>query len=148
MSDFYGEYNVSMDAKGRLMLPADFRKKLQESDMTTFTLKRGKNKCIMLYTRSQWEQLSKRLNEMNSLNPKVQDFKRLFLDGIAMIEPDSAGRILIPKSLQEHAGLNKDLVFWLQGDYVEIWDKQKKESYLDAMRDDLEALSNELFKDI
>ncbi len=148
MSDFYGEYNVSMDAKGRLMLPADFRKQLQESDLSTFTLKRGKDKCVTLYTRSEWKRLSDRLNEMDPFNPKVRDFKRLFLDGIAMVDQDSAGRILIPKALQEYAGLNKELVFWLQGNSVEIWDKERKEAHLSAMRENEEALANELFKNV
>lgn len=148
MSAFYGEYNVSMDAKGRLMLPADFRKQLQESDASTFTLKRGKDKCVTLFTRSQWEKLSNKLDDMDLFNPKVQDFKRLFLDGIAMIDQDSAGRILIPKALQEYAGLSKDVVFWLQGNRVEIWDKARKEAYLESIRANEEDLANELFKNV
>lgn len=148
MSGFYGEYNVSMDAKGRLMLPADFRKQLQEADSSTFVMKRGKDKCLTLYTNSQWENLSEQLENMSAFNPKVQEFKRVFLDGIAMVDQDSAGRILIPKSLQEYAGLNKELVFWMQGNKVEIWDKARKEAYLESVRANEEALANELFQGI
>ena len=148
MYSFYGEYNVSMDTKGRLMLPADFRKQLAEVDAATFILKRGKDNCVSLYTESQWSALSEQLNQMNQFSPKVQEFKRVFLDGIAMVDQDSAGRILIPKSLQEIAGLSKELVFWMQGNKVEIWDKAKKEQYLQSVRANEEALANELFNGI
>jgi MraZ protein len=148
MSGFYGEYNVSMDAKGRLMLPADFRKKLQESDLSTFTVKRGSDKCLTLYTQSEWKRLGDELEQMSAFNPSVNKFKRLFLDGIAQIDMDSAGRLLIPKALQEYAGLSKEVVFWLQGNKVEIWDKTRKEQYLELVRDQEESLANELFKGI
>ena len=146
MSNFYGEYNVSMDAKGRMMLPADFRKQLQESDATTFTLKCGRNNSISFYTKSQWDVIDAKLKEMNPLDPRVDDFKSLFLDGIAMVEMDSAGRILIPKQLQEYAGLSKDVVFWLKGDKVDIWDRTRKQNFLQENKIREAALASELFK--
>lgn len=148
MSGFYGEYNVSMDVKGRLMLPSDFRKHLQDADLTTFTLKRGNDNCLTLYTKSEWEKLSEQLEAMSAFNPKVGVYKRLFLDGIAQVDMDGAGRILLPKHLKEYAGLNKEVVFWLQGNKVEIWDKAKKEAYLESVRGTEEDLANELFQSI
>ena len=145
MASVYGEYKVSMDAKGRLLVPADFRKQLPESDVQTYVVKRGLDNCLTLYVLSEWEKLSPQLDEMSAFNPKVQKFKRLFLDGINLLEVDSAGRILIPKPLQEYAGLNKEIIFWAQGNKVEIWDKASKEAYIAAQQQEEEDLANELF---
>ena len=145
MASIYGEYRVSMDAKGRLMVPADFRKQLPEADTVSYVLKRGMDKCLSLFVASEWEKLSQQLDGMSAFNPKVQKFKRLFLDGIIIVDVDSAGRILIPKPLQEHAGLGKEIVFWAQGNKVEIWDRASKDAYIAAEQDDEEDLANELF---
>jgi len=126
-------------------VPADFRKQLPESDVQTYVVKRGLDNCLTLYVLSEWEKLSKQLDDMSAFNPKVQKFKRLFLDGINLLEVDSAGRILIPKPLQEYAGLNKDIIFWAQGNKVEIWDKASKEAYIAAQQQEEEDLANELF---
>lgn len=145
MSAIFGEYKVSIDAKARMMIPAEFRRQLQETDEKSFVIKRGMNNCLTLYLQSQWEVMKNKLDAMNDFNPKVQQFIRLFLDGIAIIEPDAAGRILIPKNLQEYASLTKDVVFWAQGNKVEIWDKDTKDKYILSQMSSLESLAGELF---
>jgi MraZ protein len=146
MSANFGEYNVSMDAKGRFMLPAEFRKRLQEEDSAVFYLKNGRNGCISFYTQRQWEKVAAVLEDLNPLDPDAETFTRLFLDGIAAVSVDSAGRILVPKQLQEHAGLGKELVFWLQGNKTEIWDRSRKEAYLRGSADREAELAKSLFK--
>lgn len=148
MTSIFGEYTVSMDAKGRLMIPAEFRKQLQGTDSTVFVLKRGMDKCITFYLRSQWEIMEAKVNAMNELNPKVKHFKRLFLDGITMVEMDGVGRILIPKPLQEYAGFKKEIIFWAQGNEIELWDKDIKDNYVASHIAQLENLTAELFQDI
>lgn len=145
MSSIFGEYKVSMDTKGRMMIPAEYRRQLQEGDDTSFVIKRGMNQCLTMYLQSQWSVMRDKLDAMNDFNPKVQQFKRLFLDGIAIVELDSAGRILIPKQLQEDAGLKKEISFWAQGNKVEIWDKETKDNYISAQMPSLESLASELF---
>lgn len=141
----YGEYRVSMDAKGRLLIPSDFRKQIPEGDAMQFILKQSTEQCITLYTKMEWQKLSAQLEEMSAFNPKINKFKRLFLNGIAVIDVDSAGRILIPKALQTYAQLTKEVVFWAQGNKVEIWDKDIKAQYIEQFSDDEEDLANELF---
>ncbi|MNL27046.1 cell division protein MraZ [compost metagenome] len=113
--------------------------------MHTYVVKRGLDNCLTLYVLSEWEKLSQQLDEMRAFTPKVPKFKRLFLDGINLLEVDSAGRILIPKPLQEYAGLNKEIIFWAQGNKVEVWDKASKEAYIAAQQQEEEDLANELF---
>lgn len=148
MSSIFGEYKVSMDAKGRMMMPAEFRKQLQEADEKSFVIKRGMNNCLTLYLQSQWSIMRDKLDAMNDFNPKVQQFKRLFLDGIAIVELDNAGRLLIPKGLQEYAGLSKEISFWAQGNKVEIWNKETKDKYVEAQISSLESLAGELFSGV
>lgn len=148
MSSIFGEYKINMDTKGRMMIPAEFRRQLQEQDQNAFVIKRGLNNCLTLYLQSQWSIMREKLDGMNDFNPKVQQFKRLFLDGITIIEPDSAGRLLIPKQLQEYAAFSKEVVFWAQGNKVEIWDKETKDKYVEAQMFSLESLASELFNGV
>lgn len=129
MANFLGEYEVAVDAKGRLMVPAGFRKQLPEG-ADKFVVNRGFENCLTLYTAESWNVLAEKINRLNDFNPKVRDFKRLFLNGATMVDVDSAGRILLPKPLQEYAGIRKDVVFSAQGNKVELWDKDTYHNYI------------------
>lgn len=142
---FLGEYELSMDAKGRFMLPAGFRKQLPEgADELGFVVNRGMEPCLSFYTMAGWEAVSGKLQKLNDFNPKVQRFKRLFLSGATQVGLDSAGRILLPKPLQEYAQLKKELVFTCQGAKVEIWDKKAYYAYLQVHSDDFSSLAGEV----
>lgn len=145
MAGIYGEYKVTMDAKGRMILPADFCKQLPAEDKLRFHIKTSKEGCLALYTNSQWAIIEAELEKLNPLKSSAMRYKRSFLDGYRSIEVDSANRILIPKPLQEMAGLTKEIVFWSLGSQVEIWDLVRKEEYVAAAREDEEGLADELF---
>ncbi len=131
MTSFLGEYEVAIDAKGRFLLPSGFRKQLPEGDADRFVVNRGFENCLTLYPTKSWNVLAEKINRLNDFNPKVRDFKRLFLNGATMVDVDSAGRLLLPKPLQEYAGIKKDMVFSAQGNKVELWDK---DTYYDYIR--------------
>lgn len=131
MTGFLGEYNLSIDAKGRFLMPAGFRKQLPEGAVTErFVINRGFEACLTLYTMEAWEVLSGKLSQLNDFNPKVREFKRLFLNGATLVELDSAGRLNLPKPLMEYAGIDKELIFTAQGNKVELWDKDTYHEYL------------------
>lgn len=130
MRTFLGEYEVAIDAKGRFLLPAGFRKQLSEGEDAQFVINRGFEHCLTLYPVSVWNALSQQINSLNDFNPKVREFKRLFLNGANYVDTDSAGRLLLPKNLQEYAGIKKEIVFSCQGNKVEIWDKDTYYSYI------------------
>lgn len=144
LANIYGEYKVSMDTKGRLLVPADYCKQLPESERLRYHVKIAKAGCLTLYTESQWVVAEAALARLNPLKAKAMEFKRQFLDGYRTLEVDSANRILIPKNLQEAAGLSKDIVFWAMGDQVEIWDVVRKEEYMRSLEGDLD-LTDDLF---
>ena len=133
MTGFLGEYELSIDAKGRFLVPAGFRKQLPEGvESERFVVNRGFESCLTLYPMAAWEALSSRIAQLNDFNPKVREFKRLFLNGATMVELDSAGRLNLPKPLMEYAGISKDMIFSAQGNKVELWDKDKYHEYLRA----------------
>src|ERR1700712_2076723 len=103
MTNFLGEYEVAVDAKGRFLLPSGFRKQLAEGTGERFVVNRGFEHCITLYTMDVWNAISEKVNKLNDFKPNVREFKRLFLNGATIVEADSADRLLLPKPLQEFA---------------------------------------------
>src|SRR3984885_5205799 len=123
MIGFLGEYEATLDSKGRFLLPAGFKKQLPEEGPAQFVINRGFEKCLTLYPIKIWEPIFARIGQLNDFDPKVREFRRYFLNGATMLELDSAGRLLIPQNLKEYAGLEKDIVLVSAVDKIEIWDK-------------------------
>ena len=141
MSGFIGEYEATLDAKGRFLLPAGFKKQLPESGVDVFVVNRGFEKCLSLYTPGGWEPIFSEIGKLNDFDPKVRQFKRYFLNGATQVSPDSASRLLLPKNLMEYAGLEKDIVLVSAIDKIEIWDKTKYQQFF-------ETFSPEAFSDL
>lgn len=127
---FLGEYEVSVDAKGRFLMPAGFRKQLPEGAGESFVVSRGLDNCLSLYTMADWNKLNEKLVKLNEFNPKSRAFVRTLLSGATIVELDSAGRINLPNSLMLHASIKKEMVFAAQGNKVELWDKDTYHEYL------------------
>lgn len=144
MSNFLGEYEVTLDSKGRFMLPVGYKRQLGEAEGTRYILSRGFEKCLTLYTEGQWEKVASVVRRLNEFSAKARNFKRVFLNGATFIEPDAAGRILISKSMIEHAGLSKDIVFSAQMDKVELWDAETFRKEMSMSAEDLSDLANEV----
>jgi MraZ protein len=140
MTGFLGEYEATLDNKGRFLLPAGFKKQLPETDTSRFVINRGFDKCLALYPLKTWEPLFAKITGLNEFDPKQREFRRAFLNGATYVEPDSAGRILLPPSLKMYAGLEKDIVLMATGDKIEIWDSNKYKQLFDSFSPD--AFSN------
>ncbi|MEJ7588654.1 MAG: division/cell wall cluster transcriptional repressor MraZ [Ferruginibacter sp.] len=132
MIGFLGEYEVTMDAKGRFLLPAGFRKQLADDAAGQFVINRGIETCLTLYPMQSWEPIFSEVSKLNDFDPKVRQFRRYFLNGATHLELDTAGRLLIPKSLMEYAGLEKDVVLVAAVDKIEIWDKNKYTKFFES----------------
>jgi len=130
MLSFIGEYEVAIDAKGRFLLPAGLRKQLPEGMADRFVINRGFENCLTMNTEESWNELAEKVNKLNDFNPKVREFKRLFMNGATKVELDTAGRILLPKPLQEYAGIKKDMILSAQGNKIELWDKDTYYEYI------------------
>lgn len=141
MTGFLGEYEATLDLKGRFLLPAGFKKQLPEEGSTVFVINRGFEKCLTLYPLKTWEPIFARISKLNDFDPKVREFRRYFLNGATHLELDSAGRLLIPANLKEYAGLEKDIVLTSAVKKIEIWDKGKYQQFF-------ESFSPETFSDL
>ncbi|RYY39655.1 MAG: division/cell wall cluster transcriptional repressor MraZ [Chitinophagaceae bacterium] len=130
---FLGEYEATLDAKGRFLLPAGFKRQLPEGEATRFVLNRGFEKCLTLYPMQSWQPLFDQISTLNDFDPKVREFRRYFLNGAVEVEPDTAGRILIPKNLSEYARLGKDLVLTGALNKIEIWDKTEYQKFFESV---------------
>ncbi len=133
MIGFLGEYEVTLDAKGRFLLPAGFKKQMPEEWNNQFVVSRGLDSCLTLYHMKHWEPIFTQISSLNDFDPKVRQFQRFFLNGATTVELDSAGRLLIPAQLKEYAGLDKDAVLFAKGNKIEIWDSNKYKQFFETL---------------
>ena len=140
MTGFLGEFEATLDPKGRFLLPAGIKKQLPEGENTQFVINRGFEKCLTIYPMVSWKPIFDRISQLNDFDPKVREFRRYFLNGAIFLDLDSAGRILVPKNLMEHASLEKDIVLVSAVNKIEVWDKNKYQQFFDSFSP--EAFSN------
>jgi MraZ protein len=144
MTQLHGEYECKMDAKGRLMIPSALKKQLPKEAADSFFINRGFEKCCVLYPSNEWQSISEEINKLSDYIQKERTFKRYFLRGASKLEMDTASRVLLPKSLQEYANLEGDLILLAYGNKIEIWNKAEYEKMLDEEPSDFSALAEEV----
>jgi MraZ protein len=89
-----------------------------------------------------WQPLYDQISTLNDFDPKVREFRRYFLNGATIVEPDAAGRLLIPQNLKEYAGLDKDIVLAAAVNKLEIWDKGSYQKFFESYSpDDFSSLA-------
>ena len=121
---FMGEYNHTVDPKGRLIVPAKFREQLGDE----FVVTKGLDGCLFVYTSEEWHNIEEKFRNISMTSKDARKFSRFFFAGAASCELDKQGRILLPAALREFAGLEKDVVLVGVGSRVEIWSKDKWEN--------------------
>lgn len=118
---FMGEYNHTIDAKGRLIIPSKFREVLGEE----FVVSKGLDGCLFVYANEDWEAFEQKITTLPLTNKNTRQFARYFLSGATTVELDKQGRILLPANLREFAELDKDVMLVGVGSRIEIWSKEK-----------------------
>ena len=124
---FRGEYQHSLDIKGRVNFPVKIRDGLGER----FILTRGLDSCLFVYSGEGWRELESKLRALPM--SKSRDIQRFFFASAVEVEPDKQGRILIPQNLRDYAGLGKDIVIIGVSDRAEIWNIESWQEKLNAM---------------
>ena len=122
-----GEFEHSLDAKGRLIMPA----KLREAIGDKFVVTKGLDGCLFAFSIEEWSNFEEKLKSLPLSNRNSREFTRFFLSGATECEIDKQGRFLIPTNLRETASLQKEVVIIGVGTRIEIWDKEKWNSYND-----------------
>ena len=142
MTSFLGEFEATLDSKSRFLLPAGFKRQIPEGESTRFVINRGFEKCLSLYPMSSWQPLYDQISTLNDFDPKVREFRRYFLNGATIVEPDAAGRLLLPQNLKEYAGLEKDIVLAAAVNKLEIWNKESYQKFFESYSpDDFSSLA-------
>ncbi|NMB33061.1 MAG: division/cell wall cluster transcriptional repressor MraZ [Clostridium sp.] len=122
---FYGEYQHSIDAKGRVIIPSKFRDELGQK----FILTKGLDNCLFAYSSEEWYNLETKLRTLPFTDRDVRAFARFFFAGATECELDKQGRVLIPQNLREYAQLDKETSIIGVSSRVEIWDRAKWGDY-------------------
>lgn len=149
MDSIIGTYECKVDAKGRLLLPAPFKKQLAASLQQGFVLKRSVfQPCLELYPMSEWNLMMQKINKLNRFVKKNNDFIRRFTAGVKVVEIDNLGRLLVPKDLTSFAHISKDIVLSSAVNIIEIWDKEMYEKAIDESVVDFADLAEDVMGNI
>ncbi|NLL19048.1 MAG: division/cell wall cluster transcriptional repressor MraZ [Clostridia bacterium] len=137
---FMGEYQHSIDSKGRVSIPAKFREELGERFVTT----KGLDKSLFVYPMEEWQRLSQKLRSLPFTRADARAFARFFFSGAIECELDKQGRVLLPQLLREHAKINKDVIIIGVSTRVEIWAKEVWEEYSLQAASDYEDIAEKM----
>ena len=129
-------YTHSMDAKGRVFMPAKFREELGER----FVMCRGTVKCVFVFSREGWDAFTANIVNIPTTDMKLQTFIRRLYASASEAETDKQGRILLPQKLRDYAGLEKEAVVNGVQNRVEIWDPAEWDRYLDGSDEDFDEI--------
>ena len=143
MAGFKGQAAYSVDAKGRVAIPAKMRAALSPEAKNTFTITRGFEKCVFLYPLDHWARMEMEMRELNMYNKESRDFLRTILMWADEMALDGQGRIAIARPLLEFAGITPGGSALIIGslDHIEIWDPANFESYAGVHVDDYQNLA-------
>ena len=140
---FMGEYHHSIDDKGRLIIPAKFRKELGDS----FIITRGIENCLFVYPNKRWESIVHKLESLPFTKKDARNFTRFFLSGATVAEFDKQGRINITSPLINYAGIEKDCVVIGTGDRLEIWAQNAWEMFFNSASINMSDIAENLFNE-
>lgn len=125
---FRGEFEYRVDEKGRVGVPPEFRRYLCDD----FTLVRGVEPCIEVRPPSSWQKYEERILREPVTKQRTRQIRRFFYGSAFPSSLDKQGRIMLPPRLREYAGIKDSVIIISQGDYFELWDKEKGEKEIEA----------------
>ena len=129
---FMGEYNHTIDAKGRLIVPAKF------------IVTKGLDGCLFVYPNDEWTRFEEKLKSLPLTNKNARQFTRFFLAGAAACEVDKQGRILLPQVLREFASLEKDVVLVGVASRIEIWSRERWDESMNTYDGDMDEVAENM----
>jgi len=137
---FLGEYQHTLDAKGRITIPAKLREGLGDK----FIVTKGLDNCLFLYPLDEWRVLEEKLRTLPFTRKDVRAFVRFFFSGASDCEADRQGRIVLPAGLREYARIDKEVIIVGVGSRVEVWAKELWENYLQDAGDSYVEIAEKL----
>ncbi|GBD63433.1 mraZ protein [Tetragenococcus halophilus subsp. halophilus] len=132
-----GEFEHSIDTKGRLIVPSKLREQLGEK----FVVTRGLDGCLFGYPQTEWEKLEEKLDQMPLAKKDARSFVRFFYSAATECEIDKQGRINIPNTLRKHASLEKNCVIIGVSTRIEIWDKKRWDDFSEETEENFDDIA-------
>ena len=130
MAFFTSEFSCKLDVKGRLVLPSRMKANLPEATSNELFIREGFEPCLELYPLVEYKKIYSKIAGLNEFNAEFRKLQRNFFRGSATVELDSAGRLLIPKSMLQYGKLDKEVVVVGMGNRMEIWNPEDYEKFL------------------
>ncbi|SIT67873.1 MraZ protein [Edaphobacillus lindanitolerans] len=137
---FMGEYQHTVDSKGRIIIPAKFREHLEDG----FVVTRGLDQCLFAYPMDEWKRLEEKLKALPVTKKDARAFTRFFFSGATEVELDKQGRVNIPATLLGYAGLEKDCIVLGVSSRIEIWSKTAWEDYFEESEESFNEIAENM----
>jgi MraZ protein len=144
MVQLLGEFDCKLDTKGRMMVPSNLKKQLPNVDLEGLVVNRGFEKHLVIYPKKVWQGIVEELSKLNQFEKKTREFIRFFTRGATELTLDASGRVNLPKSLLEFAGIEGEVVLVCQFDKIELWSKTAYDNLLDSEPEDFASLAEEV----
>jgi len=141
---FYGEYEHTIDKKGRIIVPSKFRDFLKEYDIKKIFVTRGLDKCLFLFTEDEWKAQESKFRSIPFTKSESRKFNRLYFSGATQVECDGQGRILLPKYLKDFAEIKRDIMIIGVSNRMEIWSKETWNEYYKTSKGSYEEIAEKL----
>jgi len=141
---FYGEFEHSLDKKGRVIMPSKFRQAIKDNYIEKLFLTRGLDECIFLFPEEEWKQQEAKFRAIPFTKMEGRKFNRLFFSGAVDTFPDKQGRILMPKYLKEYAKIQKDIMVVGVSSRIEIWSKDKWKDFYGSSKESFEEIAEKI----
>jgi MraZ protein len=141
---FYGEFEHTLDRKGRLIVPARFRDALKEHYIERFFITRGLDKCLFMFAEDEWKLQEQKFKSMSFTKSEYRRFNRLYFSGACELVPDKQGRILIPQYLKDYAGIKRELYIIGISNRIEIWSRENWKDYYSTSKESFEEVAEKL----
>jgi len=144
---FYGEYQHSIDRKGRLILPSKFRETAKTNFIEKFFVTRGLDKCLFMFSEEEWRAQENKLKTLSFTKPQARAFNRLYFSGAGEVAPDRQGRVIIPQYLKDFADIKKDVIVVGVSNRIEIWSKSAWQEFYANSSSTFEEIAQNLLEE-
>ncbi len=144
---FYGEYEHSIDKKGRVIVPSKFRDFFKEYNIEKLYVTRGLDKCLFLFTEDEWRTQESKFKSISFTKSEARKFNRLYFSGASQLECDKQGRILLPKYLKDYADIKRDIIIIGVSNRIEIWSRDIWNEYYKSSQGSFEDIAEKLMQE-
>ncbi|MCK5706947.1 MAG: division/cell wall cluster transcriptional repressor MraZ [Candidatus Aureabacteria bacterium] len=141
---FYGEYEHTVDEKGRLIVPSKLRAPMKDNFIDRFFVTRGFEKCLFIFAEQEWRRIEEKFRQLPITKSVARSLARNFYSAACESDCDKQGRILIPKRLLDYAGLQKEVIIIGVSKRIEVWDKENWKIYSEKSLENYEQAAEDI----